>query len=122
MNRNKEEIEEEEDEEDEEVTLEDIEKQILREMKHYQKTSPEYRALLQRLNEITECQRNKEQAKAAKAQRWNWAANLAGNIIGNSLKSAIEFGLNRKTVNDVLDYEKNGDILTTKSTSFIKKP
>jgi len=120
MSRKRDEIYE--DEEDDDYSLEDIKRDLKREMRKYPKISEEYRVLMQRLTEITECERNEQQADAAKIQKYSWVPNVVTQFAGTLTNTIISYSMNRKTVRDVLDFEDRGNILTTKSQSYIKKP
>ena len=122
MSRKRDEIYEEEEDEDEDYSLKEIRKEIIREMRKYPKISEEYRVLMQRLTELTESERNQEQADAAKVAKYSWVPNVITQIAGTVTNTVISYSMNRKTVRDVLDFEDRGNILTTKSQSYIKKP
>lgn len=121
MSRKRDEIYEDE-EDDDDYSLEEIKRDLKREMRKYPKISEEYRVLMQRLTEITECERNEQQADAAKIQKYSWLPNVITNVVGTATNTIISYSMNRKTVRDVLDFEDRGNILTTKSQSYIKKP
>ena len=101
-----------EEEEDEEYSVKEAIKDILLRMKHCDPTSDEYAKLSQRLTELTEAQKNKNS--------WFWQVVIQG--CSTVINTGVGFFINRKTVKDVLVHEDRGNILTTKSTSFIKKP
>ena len=127
-----EEDEEEDDEEDELSADEMIEiarKDILKRMRKICKTSEEYAVLSQRLGELTEQKRDADEAAKDRAQteemrkqRWVPYFQIAGNIVGNAVGSAVGQMFNRRTVNDVLECERDGHIISTKATTFMQKP
>ena len=121
MSRTRDEIEEEEDDE-ECYSIDELKKDILHEMKKYRKTSEEFRVLSQRLTEITECERNETQTKQTIAQKWSWIVPTVVQSVSTGINTFVSYNMNRKTVRDVLDFENQGNILTTKSTGYIKKP
>ena len=121
MSRKRDEIYEEE-EDDDNYSIEEMRKDLMKEMRKYPKISDEYKILLQRLTEITEAERNKEQADAAKIAKFSWVPNVITQIAGTVTNTVISYSMNRKTVREVLDFEDRGNILTTKSQSYIKKP
>ena len=131
-----EEVEEEEDEYEDLDSTELIEmevKALCREMKKYKRTSQEYMVLSQRLSDLTDAQRNndesireRKQAAQIDSQKYAWilptVCQTMGNIVGQAAVAMIGQRENRKTVNDVLYYEKDGNIMTSKAVGFIQKP
>ena len=104
-------------------------KEIYREMKKWPKTSREYMILSQRATDATERKRNYDesvkdrvQATEMKGQRFVPFFQIFGNIVGSAAGAMAGQWLNRKTVNDVLDCERDGYIVNSKSTGFIQKP
>lgn len=95
---------------------------VYAEMAKYDKRSEDYRILCQRALELTEQSRNEVQKKEMKAHRWVPYAQIFGNVAGSALGAIAGQWFNRKTVNDVLDCERDGHIVSSKSTSFIQKP
>ena len=125
--------EEDEEEEEEEEDVADLikheKREILKAMASVPRTSEEYMVLSQRLADITECARNEAETRTEEKQgdqidrsRYSWLLptvfQTAGTVVGQILGQV----LNRKTVNDVIDYEKKGEIVTSKAPSFIQKP
>lgn len=123
--------EEYEDEEDEDILelIKAEKKEILKEMAKLDRKSEEYMVLAQRLADITECARNEaetvteeKQADQIDRSKYSWLLptvfQTGGMIVGQVLGQV----LNRGTVRDVLKYEDDGNIVSTKSTSFIQKP
>lgn len=125
--------EEYEDEEEEDEDIQELikaeKREILREMAKLPRTSQEYMVLAQRLADITECARNEaetikeeKQADQIDHSKYSWLLptvfQTGGMVVGQVLGQV----LNRKTVNDVVNYEKDGGIVTSKAGSFIQKP
>ena len=121
--------EETEGEYDDQEAIKSLKKQIISEMAKCNPKSQEYMVLAQRLADITTCARNEaetisEQKRAAQldSQKYAWIlptiCQTAGTIVGQITGQL----LNRRTVNDVLKYEDDGNILNSRSTSFIQKP
>lgn len=126
---------EEEEEEDEEEELDPSQlidqelRDIYREMKNWPKTSAEYAALSSRAIDITEQRRNYDQsirdrvsADEMKRQRYMPIIQTLCNAAGSAVGSAVGQMFNRRTVNDVLMYERDGNIVTSKAAGFIQKP
>lgn len=129
MEENMEVYEEEEEEVSSAEMAERILTQIYKEMEKVSKTSQEYMVLCQRATDLTEQCRNIKEAirseadiEEKKRNRWVPYFQIAGNIIGGAVGSGVSQWLNRKTVNDVLDTEKDGYMITSRSTGFIQKP
>ena len=120
MKRPREEIDEEED--DDEYSIKDIKRGILKEMAKVDSKSKEFMVLSERLVAITECERNETQAEQAKAQKWGWLVPAIIQGGSTAINTVVSYAMNRKTVNDVLNFEDRGNILTTKSQMYIKKP
>lgn len=120
MKRTRDEIEDEEEEDD--YSIKDIKREILRQMKGMDKTSKEFLVLSQRLTEITECERNQTQTEQTIAQKWSWIVPTIVQSVSTAVNTTVSYAMNRKTVNDVLNFEDRGNILTTKSQTYIKKP
>lgn len=121
--------EETEEEYDDREAIKSLKKQIISKMNQLDPTSQEYMVLAQRLADITECARNeaetiREEKQAAQldSQKYAWilptVCQTAGTIVGQITGQL----LNRRTVNDVLRYEDDGNILNSRSTAFIQKP
>ena len=102
---------------------------VYAEMKKYSKFSEEYQILSQRAIDLTEQRRNADESNRNRVQ----AAEMKGQhlvpfiqagatILGSAVGSMVGQMLNRKTVNDVLDCEKGGGIVTSKATQFMQKP
>lgn len=119
--------------EEEELSVSEMLDQELRavyaEMKQYPKTSQEYSVLSQRAIDITEQKRNNDeslrnqvQAYEMKGQRLVPFFQVFGNVAGSALGAMAGQWFNRKTVNDVLDCERNGGIVTSKAGQFMQKP
>ena len=106
----REETEEEEDDSPNSIRAE--KRAILKEMRKYKKTDEKYAILAQRLAEITECERNV----------WGWIAPTALQGVTGLANTLISYRMNRRTVRDVLRYEDEGNIVSTKATGFLKKP
>ena len=123
--------EEYEEDEDEDVIelIKSEKKEILREMAKLDRKSQEYMVLAQRLADITECARNEaetireeKQADQIDASKYSWILPTVCQTFGTVVGQVAGQMLNRGTVRDVLKHEDEGNILTTKSTSFIQKP
>lgn len=124
---------EEEEYEEEELSVEEMIEQELKdvyaEMRKYSRVSQEYAVLSQRAIDLTEqkrnideSNRNQVQADEMRGQRLVPYFQIAGNIAGSALGAMAGQWFNRKTVNDVLDCERNGGIVTSKATQFMQKP
>jgi hypothetical protein len=123
----------EDEEEEEELTAAELAEQELRdlyrELKKHPKTSQEYMVISQRITDATESQRNlaeanrnEVQAIEIKNQRFVPYAQIAGQVLGAGVGAAVGQMLNRHTVNDVLDCERDGYIPKSKAVGFIQKP
>jgi len=119
MKRTREEIE---DEEEEDYSIKDVKRRILKRMEGMDETSKEFLVLSQRLTEITECERNEMQMEQANAQKWGWLVPAIIQGGSTAINTVVSYAMNRRTVNDVLKFEDRGNILTTKSQMYIKKP
>lgn len=104
-------------------------KAIYAEMRKYERTSQEYAILSQRATDITEQKRNNDesirnqvQAYEMKGQRLVPFFQVFGNIAGSALGAMAGQWFNRKTVNDVLESERKGDIITSRAGQFMQKP
>ena len=128
-----EEQETDEEEEEEELTLAELAEKELRELyaerSKYPKTSEEYMVLSQRISDATEQQRNisdnlrnEAQIEEIKGNRFVPYFQIAGNVLGNAVGSAVGQMFNRKTVNDVLDCERDGYIPNSRASGYIQKP
>lgn len=100
------------DEEDDSYSIKEAINDILRRMKKCDETSEEYEKLTNRLVELEDARKNKNS--------WMGQALIQGGL--GLINTGLSYFMNRRTVKDVLVHEDRGNILTTKSTSFIKKP
>ena len=100
------------DEEDDSYSIKEAINDILRRMKKCDETSEEYEKLTKRLVELEDARKNKNS--------WMGQALIQGGL--GLINTGLSYFMNRRTVKDVLVHEDRGNILTPKSTSFIKKP
>ncbi len=100
------------EEEDDSYSIKEAINDILRRMKKCDETSEEYEKLTNRLVELEDARKNKNS--------WMGQALIQGGL--GLINTGLSYFMNRRTVKDVLVHEDRGNILTTKSTSFIKKP
>lgn len=100
------------DEEDDSYSIKEAINDILRRMKKCDETSEEYEKLTNRLVELEDARKNRNS--------WMGQALIQGGL--GLINTGLSYFMNRRTVKDVLVHEDRGNILTTKSTSFIKKP
>lgn len=100
------------EEEDDSYSIKEAINDILRRMKKCDETSDEYEKLTNRLVELEDARKNKNS--------WMGQALIQGGL--GLINTGLSYFMNRRTVKDVLVHEDRGNILTTKSTSFIKKP
>ena len=127
-----EEYEEEEYEEEDVDSAEMIEeeiKAICRDMKKCNRTSQEYMVLSQRLSDLTDAKRNvdeslreRKQADQIDSQKYAWILPTVCQTLGNVAGQVAGQMLNRRTVNDVLYYEHDGNIVNSKAGGFMQKP
>ncbi len=122
---------EEEDYEEEEVDLiKETERTIAylrRERIKYPMTSQEYMVVTQRIEEETRSLQNLKESRAAdanmitaKSNRYAWAWQLGGQVLGNIAGQTISSLMNMRNVDTVVNYEQNGGIVNSKATKFLR--
>lgn len=120
MARKEWEYEDEEDEDD--VSIKTLKAMILKQMGELNPLSEEFMILSKRLADITECERNETQTVQTVAQKWSWILPTAVQTLGTIVNTTVGFAMNRGTVRNVVDAEKDGYIIKSAATPMINKP